>query len=115
MNPAVEKLARFVNIYSGAGREPATASIAVVLHGDATLVVLNSDAYAKRFGVKTNPNLDCLHRLHEAGVQIMVCGQSLAGKKADASDVVVFADVAVSGLTAMVNLQDDGYRYVPLK
>jgi len=112
--PAIEKVARFVNIYNGAGQKPAEARIAVVLHGDATLSVLNADAYSKTFGTEENPNLDCLHKLHEAGVQIYVCGQSLMRKGAQPEDVVVFADVAVSGLTALVNLQTDGYAYIPL-
>ena len=114
LNPAIEKVARFVNIYRGAGKEPATVDIAVVLHGDTTLSVLNADAYSKRFETKGNPNLDCLHELHEAGVSIFVCGQSLIGKGGKPEQVVVFTDVAVSALTSLVNLQADGYAYVPL-
>lgn len=114
LNPGIEKIARFVNIYQGAGKEPADVQIAIVLHGDATLTVLNADAWGERFESESNPNLDCLHQLHEAGVQIYVCGQSLISKDASPAEVVVFADVAVSGLTALVNLQTDGYAYVPL-
>ena len=54
------------------------------------------------------------HPLHEAGVAIYVCGQSLAHQGEDPEAVAVFVDVAVSALTAVVNLQDDGYAYVPL-
>ncbi|WP_298861393.1 DsrE family protein [uncultured Gimesia sp.] len=114
LNPAIEKVARFVNIYEGAGKSSVTAQIALILHGDATLAVLNDDAYAKRFGTKGNPNLDCLHELHEAGVEIYVCGQSLIGKGGKQEDLVVFSKMAVSALTAIVNLQADGYGYVPL-
>jgi len=52
--------------------------------------------------------------LHEAGVEIYVCGQSLIGKGGKPEEVVVFSDVAVSALTTLVNLQADGYAYVPL-
>ena len=114
LNPAIEKVARFVNIYAGAGKVPADVKIAVVLHGDATLAVLNSDSYAKKLGTKDNPNFDCLHELHEAGVAIFVCGQSLVGQGGAPDDVVVFVDVAVSALTAIVNLQSDGYAYLPM-
>ncbi|MCA9003838.1 MAG: DsrE family protein [Planctomycetaceae bacterium] len=114
LNPSIEKLARYVNIYQGAGKAPASVQIAVVLHGDATLCVLNDDAYAQRFKTESNPNLDCLHELHEAGVEIYVCGQSLIGKGGQPEEVVVFADVSVSALTSLVNLQTDGYAYVPL-
>ncbi|WP_339612889.1 DsrE family protein [uncultured Rubinisphaera sp.] len=114
LNPAIEKVARFVNIYQGAGKKPAQVEIAIVLHGEATLTILNSDIYSKRFETKGNPNLDCLHQLHEAGVEIFVCGQSLIGKNAKQDEVVVFVDVAVSALTSLVNLQADGFSYVPL-
>jgi hypothetical protein len=43
-----------------------------------------------------------------------VCGQSLISKGSDPKDVAVFVKTAVSALTAVVNLQADGYAYVPL-
>lgn len=112
---SVEKLARFVNIYAGAGAESAGVQISVIFHGDATLCVLNDDAYGKKFGTESNPNFDCLHKLHESGVELMVCGQSLVHKKGNPKDVVVFTEVAVSALTTMVNMQSEGFAYVPLK
>lgn len=114
LNPAIEKVARFVNIYRGAGREPAEVEIAIVLHGEATLSVLNAVAYSNHFKTKDNPNLECLHELHKAGVKIFVCGQSLIGKGARPNEVVEVADVAVSALTSLVNLQRDGYSFVLL-
>jgi len=114
LNPGIEKVAKYVNIYAGAGKEPAKASFAVVLHGGATLAVLNPDAYTAKFNTKNNPHLDCLRQLHEAGVAIYVCGQSLLKEGGKPEEVVVFAETAVSALTAVVNLQADGYSYVPL-
>ena len=114
LNDGIGKIARFVNIYAGAGKEPAAAKISVVLHGDATLTVLKPEVYAKRFETEGNPNLDCLRELRKAGVEILVCGQALTGKGAHSSEVADEAVVAVSGLTALVNLQADGYSYVPL-
>lgn len=114
LNPGIEKVARFVNIYAGAGKEPAEVKIALVFHGGATLAVLNDEAYRKQFAVKKNPNLELLRKLHEADVEMVVCGQSLSGTGKTSEDVVVFVDTAVSALTASVNLQADGYSYVPL-
>lgn len=114
LNPAIEKVCRFVNIYAGAGGEPVTVDIAVVLHGDATLTILNAEAYSNRFKTKGNPNLDCLEELHKNGVRILVCGQSLIGKGTKPDEVIEIADVAVSALTSLVNLQADGYSYMPL-
>lgn len=112
--PAIEKVARYVNIMAGAGKEPATASIALVFHGEATLAVLNDEAYAAQFQTKQNPNLPLLRALHEEGVAMFVCGQSLAGKGKSGEQVVMFVDTAVSAFTASINLQSDGYAYVPL-
>ena len=114
LNAAIEKVAKYVNIYAGAGAEPADASFALVFHGDATLAVLNPDAYKKAFAGAENPNTKLLRSLHEAGVEMYVCGQTLASKGNSSDDVLVFVDTAVSALTAVVNLQADGYAYVPL-
>ena len=114
LNGAIEKVARFVNIYAGAGKKPASARIAVVLHGDATLTMLKPEVYAKRFGTDGNPNLDCLRELRKAGVEFFVCGQALSSKGGTPEEVVDSVDVAVSGLTALVNLQQDGYSYMPM-
>ncbi len=114
LNPGLEKVARYVNIYAAAGEQAAEAKIAVVLHGDATLTVLNADAYAAKFGTDGNPNFELLHQLHEQGVEFYVCGQTLINKGAKPEEVMVFVDVAVSALTSLVNLEMDGYHTVPL-
>lgn len=114
LNAAIDKVAKYLNIYAGAGAEPAAAEMAVVFHGDATLAVLNPDKYKERFGVKENPNLQLLQDMHHAGVELYVCGQSLVSKEASPDDVVVFVDTAVSALTVIVNMQADGFSYVPL-
>ena len=114
LNPAIEKVCRFVNIYAGAGKDSAKVEIAVVLHGDATLAVLNDSAYSARFDADTNPNLGCLRELKNVGVEVFVCGQSLISKDAKPSQVSDHAKVAVSALTALVNLQSDGYACVPM-
>lgn len=111
---SIDKLARFVNIYKGAGKESHDVTIAVVMHGDATNAALNDEAYAKKFKVDANANLDCLHELHEVGVELYVCGQSLVRKGRRPEEVAVFIETAVSGLTSIVNLQQDGYQYFPL-
>lgn len=112
--PALKKIAKYVNIYAGAGKQKAAAQFAIVFHGDATLAVLEPDAYAKEFKVDTNPSLPLLRSLHEAGVEMFVCGQTLVSKGKAPNEVTVFIDTAVSAMTAVVNLQSDGYSYVPL-
>ena len=114
LNSGLEKVAKYVNLYAGGGAKPAKAKIAVVFHGDATLAVLNSEAYAAKFNTDGNPNLELLRLLQESGVELYVCGQSLISKGAVPEDVSEFVQTAVSALTAVVNLQSDGYAYLPL-
>ena len=114
LNAAIDKVAKYLNIYAGGGAEPVKGKFAVIFHGDATLAVLNDDAYSAKFNTKGNPNLDLLHQLHEQGVELFVCGQTLICKDAKPEEVAVFIDTAVSALTVVVNLQSDGYAHVPL-
>ncbi len=114
LNAGLEKVAKYLNIYAGGGAEPAEVKIAVVFHGDATLAVLNADAYAAKFNTDGNPNLKLLQQLHESGVELYVCGQSLISKGSQPADVAEIVKPAVSALTAVVNLQADGFAYVPI-
>jgi uncharacterized protein len=114
VNAAIAKVAKYLNIYAGGGESPAKGQFAVVFHGGATLTVLNDDAYAEKFGTEGNPNLDLLHQLHEQGVELTVCGQALIGEQVGPEDVAVFVDTAVSAMTAVVNLQTDGYSHLQL-
>lgn len=114
LNAGLEKVAKYLNIYAAGGAEPTDVQIAVVFHGDATLTVLNPDAYAEKFKTEGNPNLELLDELHQSGVELYVCGQSLISKGSAPEDVSEFVETAVSALTAVVNLQADGYAYVPI-
>ncbi len=114
INPGVMKLARFVNIYAGAGSKPADVQITVVLHGKATTVVLTDEAYARRMGTTGNPNLPLLRGLKKSGVELIVCGQSAAGLEIKEDDIAPEVLTAVSALTANVNRQLAGYAYIPL-
>lgn len=112
---AVEKVLRFVSIYAAAGERPADAKIAVVLHGAATCAALDDEAYAKHCRQKGNPTLAVIQSLRDAGVEFYVCGQSLAHSGYAVDEVSPQVQVAVSALTANVNLQSDGYAYVPMR
>jgi uncharacterized protein len=114
VNPAIEKVARYVNIYAGAGRRPADVRITVILHGKATTSCYSDEAYARKFEVAKNPNLPLIAELKGAGVEFLVCGQALAHNGGPQQDVAGIVRVAVSALTVNVNRQADGYAYVPL-
>lgn len=115
INPAIEKVARYINIFAGAGKKPANVRITIILHGKATLTALNDEAYAKKFQTDGNPNIPLFAKYKEAGVEILVCGQSLAHSGQSQDEVADEVGVAVSALTVNVNRQLDGYAVVQLR
>jgi len=96
--------------------------MAIVLHGPATKAVLSHEAYAKHTnsylkdkGTTKNPDLELISQLNQAGVQIYVCGQALAHQGYAMTEVAPEVKVAVSAVSVNINLQMDGYAYLPFK
>jgi intracellular sulfur oxidation DsrE/DsrF family protein len=113
LNKGIERVARTLNLYGSAGRKASDVRIALVVHGEATKVALTTEIYKKRFGVEKNPNLAVINALRNAGVEVFVCGQALAYKGFEESEVADGIKVAAAALTVVVNKQTDGYAYVP--
>ncbi len=61
-----------------------------------------------------NPNLELIHELKSCGVEVFVCGQSLARNKFALADVAGDVSVAVSAMTVNANKQQDGYAYLSI-
>ena len=110
--PGLERVATLLNLAGMSGLKPTDLEVAVVLHGDATLTALDDGAYQSATG-QTHPSSDLLAKLAKAGVKVMVCGQSLERKKLDAKRVRPGVGIAVSAVTAVINLQSRGFAYVP--
>lgn len=96
--------------------------MAIILHGPATKAALSHEGYAKHTnsyltdkGKTKNPNLELMAKLKEAGVEIFVCGQALAHHGYATKEVAPEVKVAVSAATVNINLQMDGYAYIPFK
>ncbi|MBA4066502.1 MAG: IS701 family transposase [Isosphaera sp.] len=96
----------------GCRTRPGDLEVVVVLHGDATAAALDDEAYREVTG-RPHPHADVMKKLRDAGVKILVCGQSLARKKFDPKRVRPEVKVAASAVSAVVNLQARGYAYVP--
>jgi intracellular sulfur oxidation DsrE/DsrF family protein len=86
--------------------------LAIVVHGAAVKNLLSDDAYEARYGHK-NPNLELLIKLHEAGVRIFVCGQSMAFGGIAKSELAEPVKVALSAMTMLTVLQSEGYALLP--
>jgi intracellular sulfur oxidation DsrE/DsrF family protein len=112
IDKGLERAARLLNLYGSAGFNATDVKIVVVLHGEATKAVLSDPAYKAKFGAKANPNLPLIRDLQKAGVEVFVCGQALAYKRFENSDLAEDIPVAVAALTVIANRQADGYSYV---
>jgi intracellular sulfur oxidation DsrE/DsrF family protein len=113
LNKGLERVARLLNLYGSTGMKASDVKIALVMHGEATKSVLANDAYRSKFGTDKNPNLAVIAELRKAGVEVFVCGQALAHKGFEQSEVSEGVKVASAALTVVVNRQADGYSYVP--
>jgi len=110
--PGLERAATLLNLAGSAGLKPTDLEIVVVLHGDATSTALDDAAYKELTG-RPHSSADLLKKLKEVGVNVLVCGQSLARKGYDTGRVRVDVSVAASAVSAVVNLQTRGFAYVP--
>ncbi|MCB1574029.1 MAG: DsrE family protein, partial [Xanthomonadales bacterium] len=108
----LDAAARAVNLYALAGVAPQRLKVAVVLHGKATSAALDEKSYQAHFSTG-NPNASLLGALHEAGVEVFVCGQALSHAGYAAGEVRADVRVALSAMTALVSLQADGYSLIP--
>jgi intracellular sulfur oxidation DsrE/DsrF family protein len=108
----LENVARYLNLNAQAGNAASDVRLALVLHGTATKGALNDTAYASRTQAKHNPNLALVRELKKHGVEVFVCGQSLARNKYATAEVASEFTVAVSAMTVNANKQQDGYAYI---
>jgi intracellular sulfur oxidation DsrE/DsrF family protein len=125
VNRALESVARYLNLNAQAGNKATDLKLALVLHGKATRCALSDAAYAKAVaassaeptspGVDNNPNRPLLATLKKHGVELFVCGQSLARNKYALRDVAPELTVAASAMTVNVNKQLAGYAYLFLQ
>lgn len=112
VNPKLDSAARFLNMHAQNGIDPDDLVLSVVVHGAATKDLLSNEAYRDRFGVY-NPNSALLEALDEAGVEVVVCGQSAVHKGYREEEFHPSITQAVSAMTAHVRRQAEGYVLIP--
>ncbi len=112
LNPYLVSVARFLNMHARNGVPAENMDLAIVVHGAAVKNLLSDPAYESRYQA-SNPNLELLTRLHDAGVRIFVCGQSMTFGGIDKSELAGPAQVALSAMTMLTVLQSEGYALLP--
>ncbi|HCM76819.1 MAG TPA: hypothetical protein DIS90_10580 [Cytophagales bacterium] len=108
VNWALNNVARMLNLHAMAGVPKEKLHVVLAIHGGAAFTVKNNEEYKKKYGVD-NPNLGIYRELMDAGVKIVVCGQSLVARDIDKDKMVPGIKVASSMLTTMTTYQLKGY------
>jgi intracellular sulfur oxidation DsrE/DsrF family protein len=108
INWALNNVARLLNLHAVGGVPARNMNVVIAIHGGATYTAMNNEAYRQKYK-KDNPNLQLYRELKEAGVKIVVCGQSLVNRKVDPARLVPETKVALSMLTTLTTYQMRGY------
>ena len=112
INVDLVSVARYLNMHARNGVPLKNMDLAVVVHGAALKNLLKDTAYQSRYGIR-NPNLELIGKLHAAGVQFFVCGQSMAFGGVDKQALIDDVQVALSAMTMLTVLQTQGYALLP--
>lgn len=113
ISPALDRVARAVNLYVAAGVPLDHLKFVAVAYGPATAIVLDDAHYKQKFGV-ANPNLPVIRQLRKDGIDVAVCSQAVAENHYGYDWVSKDVTLALSGLTAIIDLQQQGYALMPL-
>lgn len=112
LNRKFDSLARFINMHVAAGVKKENIQLALVVHGKATLDLLDNPDYQKKYA-QDNPNKPLLNALMQNNVRVILCGQSAAANEIDASQLIKGVEVELSAMTAHALLQQSGYTVNP--
>lgn len=113
VSPALERVARTVNLYAGAGVPLDHLKFVAIAYGPATALVLDDAHYRQLFHVD-NPNLPVIRELARHGIKVVVCGQAVMEHHYRFEWVDHAVPVALSALTTITELQQQGYALMPL-
>ncbi|MFC5315500.1 MULTISPECIES: DsrE family protein [Azospirillum] len=108
VNPGLERVARFLNLYAADVGSAKRLDVVVVGAGAATRAMLADDAH-RRLHSGGNPNALLLERLDEQGVRLFVCGQALAERGLEPEATHPCVGVALSAMTAVADCQLRGF------
>jgi len=113
VNPMFNTIATYLNTLGKYGVPPEHRHLVVMIHHrtEGFDIVMTNEAYKARHG-RDNPNIEIIHKLKEAGVDIRLCGQGLIGREIDAKDVNPDIQIDLWALTSMINLMMEGYARI---
>lgn len=104
----VDNVARLMNLHGLAGVTNERMKVKVVLHGGAIFTLLTDPQYKAKYQID-NPNLPVFAALEAAGVEVLVCGQSLIARNLKTADLWPEVTIAHSALTTITTYAMQGY------
>ena len=113
VSPALDHVARAVNLYVASGVPLSKLKFVAVASGSATSLALDDAHYRAQFGVP-NPNLPLITVLKKDGITIAVCGQAMAEHHFEYDWIDSSVTLSLSALTTITTLQQAGYAFMPL-
>nr|WP_297788592.1 DsrE family protein [uncultured Allomuricauda sp.] len=113
LNRNLNTVARFLNMHAQSGIPASQIKVALIVHGTAARNLLTDEAHKERYKV-ANPNRELVEQLLDAGVEIILCGQSSKTRDLPKEDLVPGVKIALSAMTANIQLQNQGYRPIKL-
>jgi len=109
VHPTLKMIGLYLNTLAQNGVPANKRHIAAMFHQGGGDAVFSSEVYKARHNGVDNPNVAALKELHEAGVELRVCGQGLIGKKVTPSQLLPGVQADLWAMVTMVNLQSRGY------
>lgn len=111
INKSIEGVARFLNMHAEAGKSLNTMDVFIVMHGEAAHSLLQDDYYREIYNTG-NPNIGILKSLAENEVNIILCGQTANHRNITVERRIPETKIALSAMTALIQLQNDGYKLI---
>ncbi len=109
LHPTLKMIGMYLNTLAQSGVPAKNRHIAAMFHQGGGDAVFSNEVYKARHNGVDNPNIAVLKELHEAGVELRVCGQGLIGKKVEASQLLPGVQPDLWALVTMISLQTRGY------
>jgi len=111
LNKSIETAARFLNMHAQNGVPASNLKVALVVHNKASKDISSNESYKKRYGV-ANPNAEMVQQLLDAGVAFIFCGQSSLSRNFPIEETIPGVQLSLSAMTALIQLQNDGYSLI---
>ena len=112
VNKGLWTIARTLNLFELSGIPSKKIELVASIHGEATFITLNNNAYRDKFG-RDNPNLNLIKQLKENRVELYVCSQATASRKINNRDLNINVNPALSGIAVLANHLLQGFTLMP--